>query len=50
MSISARNSIHTCVIASGNQAYCWGSNIYGELGNNSTIDSNIPVTTQSPPN
>lgn len=33
-----------CVIASDNLAYCWGYNgDYGELGNNSTVDSNIPV-------
>jgi alpha-tubulin suppressor-like RCC1 family protein len=34
---------HTCVIASDNQAYCWGYNTYGQLGNNSTTDSSIPV-------
>jgi len=25
---------HTCIIASNGQAYCWGSNLQGELGNN----------------
>jgi prepilin-type N-terminal cleavage/methylation domain-containing protein len=34
---------HTCVIASNNQAYCWGDNTNGQLGNNSIIDSSIPV-------
>jgi alpha-tubulin suppressor-like RCC1 family protein len=24
-------------------AYCWGDNTYGELGNNSTMNSNVPV-------
>jgi prepilin-type N-terminal cleavage/methylation domain-containing protein len=33
----------TCVIASDNQAYCWGLNSYGRLGNNSTVNSSIPV-------
>lgn len=33
----------TCGIATDNQSYCWGSNIYGQLGNNSTADSNVPV-------
>jgi alpha-tubulin suppressor-like RCC1 family protein len=37
---------YTCVIASDNQIYCWGLNSgygSGELGNNSTTDSYIPV-------
>jgi len=33
---------HTCVIRSG-AAYCWGDNTYGELGNNSTMSSSVPV-------
>jgi alpha-tubulin suppressor-like RCC1 family protein len=34
---------HTCVIASDDKAYCWGRNSNGQLGNNSTTDSSIPV-------
>jgi len=33
---------NTCAVASG-KAYCWGYNYYGQLGNNSTADSLIPV-------
>ena len=33
----------TCAIASDDKAYCWGSNSSGELGNNSTINSGVPV-------
>ena len=40
---------HACVIASNNQIYCWGYNVYGQLGNNSTVDSLIPVTMFSGP-
>jgi prepilin-type N-terminal cleavage/methylation domain-containing protein len=40
--ISSRGS-DTCAIASDNQAYCWGSNGYGQLGNNSVSDSSVPV-------
>jgi alpha-tubulin suppressor-like RCC1 family protein len=37
------NNNHTCAIASNGQAYCWGYNGYGELGNNSVTNSSIPV-------
>jgi len=33
---------HTCEITGGN-AYCWGLNASGELGNNSTVNSSVPV-------
>jgi len=34
---------HTCAIASNNLVYCWGSNSFGQLGDNSTNPSNVPV-------
>ena len=34
---------HTCAIASDDLAYCWGNNSNGQLGNNSTTQSNVPV-------
>jgi alpha-tubulin suppressor-like RCC1 family protein len=33
---------HSCTIRSG-KAYCWGANTYGQLGNNSTVSSTVPV-------
>ena len=39
--ITAGNS-HTCVVADG-RAYCWGWNDYGQLGDNSTTNSAVPV-------
>jgi alpha-tubulin suppressor-like RCC1 family protein len=32
-----------CAIASDNNAYCWGWGYYGQLGNNATSDSSVPV-------
>ena len=34
---------HVCALAANNQIYCWGTNSFGELGNNSTIDSSVPI-------
>lgn len=39
---SASGTSRTCGILSGN-VYCWGKNAYGQLGNNKTVDSLIPV-------
>ncbi|MET0980356.1 MAG: hypothetical protein ABWX90_03810 [Candidatus Saccharimonadales bacterium] len=33
---------HSCAVADG-AAYCWGSNFNGQLGNNSTTQSTVPV-------
>jgi alpha-tubulin suppressor-like RCC1 family protein len=38
---------HVCAVANGPDAvgvlYCWGENNYGQLGNDSTTDSSVPV-------
>ena len=41
---------HTCAIL-GNlfSVVCWGSNAYGQLGNNSTTNSDVPVAVMGPP-
>ena len=38
----AANEYDTCVLKGG-QAYCWGSNFSGQLGDGFTADSDVPV-------
>jgi alpha-tubulin suppressor-like RCC1 family protein len=33
---------HSCAVADG-KAFCWGSNNYGQLGNNNTANSKVPI-------
>ena len=44
----AVGSIHTCALTTTGQAYCWGYGGSGQLGNNSTTNSRIPVAVQMP--
>jgi alpha-tubulin suppressor-like RCC1 family protein len=39
----AAGKAHTCAIASGGALWCWGNGDYGQLGNNATSDSPVPV-------
>ncbi len=34
---------HTCALLSSGHIQCWGNDVYGELGNNSETDSDVPV-------
>jgi len=40
----AAGEAHSCAVLSSGDVKCWGNNAYGQLGVNSTIDSNIATT------
>jgi alpha-tubulin suppressor-like RCC1 family protein len=42
VSVTSGNA-HTCVLLSDSTVRCWGSNTNGQLGNNTTTDSPVPV-------
>jgi alpha-tubulin suppressor-like RCC1 family protein len=47
ISITAGNT-HTCALMVDHTARCWGYNNYGQLGNNTTTDTSVPVTVVDP--
>lgn len=41
---AAVGSTHACALLASGAVQCWGSNVYGQLGNGATTDSTNPVT------
>jgi alpha-tubulin suppressor-like RCC1 family protein len=35
--------LYACAVTASNDAYCWGSNAYGQLGNATNVSSSTPV-------
>ena len=41
--ISTSNGSHSCAVKTDGTAYCWGQNVYGQLGTGNTVASYFPV-------
>jgi alpha-tubulin suppressor-like RCC1 family protein len=48
VAISAGGGEHNCAVTTTGAVECWGWNLYGQLGNNSTTDALVPVSVIEP--
>lgn len=39
---------HACALQEGGRVFCWGDNSVGQLGDDSTADSDVPVAVRAP--
>ena len=40
--------VHSCGLTTSSEAYCWGNNLLGQLGNGSNTNSNVPLEVADP--
>lgn len=48
LTYSSATGSHTCVVADDDNAYCWGYNIYGQLGDTTTTLKKVPTLVAMP--
>ncbi len=41
--VSAGGRFHSCGVTTDDIAYCWGTNSFGQLGNGTEFDSDVPI-------
>ncbi|MFL5491937.1 MAG: chromosome condensation regulator RCC1, partial [Gemmatimonadales bacterium] len=39
---------HTCALTTGDAAFCWGYNVFGQVGDGSTTDRRAPTAVAGP--